>query len=148
MARFDYFQLERDIQTKLQADAGLAGVTILVEENVSFFENDHVIIHLKRREVPDEMQSFSAGTRMRMLLRLELVCVSFAFELAVARENRDDLVGKVELALMGDRQFSNSLQVNSSWIEGGEFEDGTTGEKQLYSLATIDLVVDVVAINT
>ena len=145
MARLDYYQIELDMQTALKANAGLAGVTVDVERDVNFGESDSVVIYLRRRDAPSGMQAMNAGTRTRFLVHIELYCMSCHLEMATARRNRDNLLGKVELACMADRTFANA-QVATSWIEGGEFEDGRGGTG-FYSLGTIRVVLDASAIS-
>jgi len=59
-------------------------------------------------------------------------------------EQRDDLIGKVEIALMKERTLNGT--VNSSWLEGGEFLSGPdpTGN-QFMSGASVMLIADVTA---
>lgn len=151
MARLDYYTIELNIQTVLQAAAALSGVTVEVEHDVNFNEGDHVLIKLARREAPASMQGLSAGTRTRMLVHFELYCMSCHLNVPQARQNRDNLIGNVENVLMADRTFSNS-QIATSWFEGGEFEEGQARGaagigSTFYSLGTIHLVVDATASN-
>ncbi len=122
MARVDYYGIAKAIQSQLQADSNLADVTVLVEEELTMSRGNVVIIYLDRREAPDDLQTLSAGTRTRFNLFFSIWCFHFGFEKALAIEARDDLLGKVELALMSDPTFSNN--VSSSWITGGDFDNG------------------------
>lgn len=119
MARIDYFAIEQAIKAQLEADATLAGVIVEIEQELSWFENDLVMIYLERRDTPAEIQTISAGQRTTFDLRFALWCWHFGLDAATSHERRDDLVGKVELALMRDR----TLQATVDWfhIEGGEF---------------------------
>ena len=122
MARVDYYSIEQAIRTQLLADAGLSNITVTIEEELSFQRGDIIAIFLDRRDAPAEEQTLSAGTHIRMHLKFSIWCFHFGLVVADSIERRDDLLGKVELALMRDRTFSGA--VNSSWITGGEFQTG------------------------
>jgi hypothetical protein len=143
MAVIDYYQIEKDIAAQLSADARLSGVTIAVEEEPEFSEGKFVVIYLINREAPAEMQSISANQRVRMAVSYVLVCAAAGLELAAAMEDRDDLIGNVELSLMANTTFSNA-QVISSYLSGGEFENSRNGDDGLFNASgEVELVVDV-----
>jgi len=146
MARVDYFSIETAIKTILDADADLAGVAILIEEELTVQRGNVVGIYLDDRDASDPDQSLSAGTRTRFNVRFSIWCWHFGVgrDRRVPMEQRDDLVGKVEIALMKERTLNDT--VNMSWLEGGEFLSGPdpTGN-QFMSGASIILVADVVA---
>tara|TARA_Y100000310_G_scaffold279946_1_gene299384 strand:+ start:176 stop:622 length:447 start_codon:yes stop_codon:yes gene_type:complete len=148
MARVDYYQIEKDIKTQLEADADLASVSVRIEEEPEFVMGDHVIIYLLGREAPEDMQSISAGTETRYLVTFSIMCFSTGLQLEQLLERRDDLLSQVELALMSNRKFANA-QIQSSWLQGGEFENSRNGDEGLFNAgAEIELVVDVTAIQT
>ena len=121
MARIDYFAIEQQIQTVLQAAADLAGVMVTVEEELLFGAETTpwVGIYLDRRDALAASQSLSGGQQTRYRLRFSIWCWEYHLEsLAKALELRDDLIGKVEIALMGNRTLSGT--VITSWLEGGE----------------------------
>lgn len=150
MARVDYFQIEKEIQTVLKDDADLAGVAVLIEEELTFAEGNIILIELDRRDAPDDLQSISAGQRTRFLLQISLWCWGFGYERERAMEQRDDLLGKVEVALLKHRaaQPGNAFggEVTSFWMQGGDFENRrTTDSDRFLSGASIDLICDVTA---
>lgn len=123
MARVDYYGIESAVKTLLEADSALTGVAVGIEEEVPFREASAlcVEIYATRRDAPAEMQPIRAGKTTRFLLRLSIWCWAYSLEsVSKACQLRDDLMGKVEIALMGDHGLGAT--VNSSWQEGGEFE--------------------------
>lgn len=148
MARVDYFQIEKEIQKVLQADADLEGVAVLVEEELTFAQDNTVLIELNRRDAPDDKQSLSAGQRTRYDLALSIWCWGFGFERETAMENRDDLLGKVEVALLEHRATGNNLngEITAFWLRGGEFENRrSTDSDRFLSGAEIEMICDVTA---
>ena len=146
MARVDYFGIEEAIKSILDADADLAGVEVLIEEELTIQRGNVVGIYLDDRDAPNEDQSLSAGTRTRFNVRFSIWCWHFGVgrDRRVPMEQRDDLIGKVEIALMKERTLNDT--VNSSWLEGGEFLSGPdpTGN-QFMSGASVMLIADVTA---
>ena len=146
MSRVNYFEIENQIRAVLAAATDLAGVTILVEEEIAVQRGNVVGIYLDDRSAPSELQSISAGTRTRLLVQFSIWCWHFGIgrDRRPTMQARDDLVGKVEIALMGNRNLNST--VNTSWLEGGEFISGPdpTGD-QFMSGAQVRLTVDVTA---
>ena len=146
MSRVDYFTIEEAIKSILDADAIVSAKAILIEEELVFERGNIIGIYLDDRQAPDELQSISAGTRTRFLVSFSLWCWHFGVgrDRRVPMEQRDDLLGNVEIALMKVRNLNDT--VNTSWLLGGEFLSGPdpTG-KQFMSGAQIILVADVTA---
>jgi hypothetical protein len=121
MAAIDYYGLEQAIKTRLEAYAPLAGVRVLIEEPMQSALADTgniVCVYLESR-VPHGSQFLANGEQTRFLIRFSIWVASFHMEgMAAALEARDDLIGKVELALMADRTLGSN--VDTSWLEGGE----------------------------
>ena len=144
MARVDYFNIEEQIKTILDDDADLSDVDILIEEEISVQRGNVIGIYLDERDAPDDEQSLSAGTRTRFNVRFSIWCWHFGIgrDRRVPMQQRDDLVGKVEIALMKKRTLNDT--VNMSWLEGGEFLSGPdpTGN-QFMSGASVILVANV-----
>jgi len=146
VARVDYFAIETQIKTILDAEASLSGTSVLIEEELTFERGNIVGIFLDDREAPEELQSLSAGTRTRFLVTFSIWCWHFGVgrDRRVPMEQRDDLVGNVEIALMKERTLNGT--VNMSWLAGGEFLSGPGETKnQFMSGAQIILIVDVTA---
>jgi hypothetical protein len=124
MARVDYYALEEEIKVILDADptVGVAGVPVRVEESVMFAAESTpaVYIYLDRRDAPAELQTLRAGSSTDFALRFSLWVWAYSLDgVKIASQIRDDLMGKVEVALMGNRTLND--KVRTSWIEGGEF---------------------------
>ena len=145
MARVDYFGIEAAIQDILQADANLSGVQVLVEPAMVHQEGDVVAIYVDRRSAPADLQTISAGTRTRFLVSFSLWCYHMNLDVPTALQKRDDLMGKVEVALMAVNRNLNST-VNMSWLEGGEFLNGQSENNDIFMAGgEIQLIADVTA---
>lgn len=147
MARVDYFAIEQAIQQVLLADEDLRDrVTVLVEAGVTPEREPLVVIHLDRREAPANLQTLSAGTTTHLRLRFSILCYSYALEVAELMRLRDDLTGKVEVALMRNPTFNGAVEL--SWLEGGEFETPAKSDEGFAMWAEVALVADVTARTT
>lgn len=144
MARIDYFDIEDSLADVLRADATLSGVLVQVEERIVLQDGDFVDIFLDEREAPEE-QPIAAGKITRYELRLSVWCFGYALDLREAGRRRDELLGKVEIALMKNRQWHS--QIGQSWSGGGRFDNRQNEETGgLLSGAEIRLVADVKAV--
>lgn len=139
MARVDYYALEQAIADHLRKESELEGVRVEIEKQIDFgVDSDAVFIYLDRRDAPAEEQRLSAGTRTDFLLTFSLWCLAFHLDsVAAASELRDDLLGRVEVALMRDRTFGGLA--GTAWLEGGEFD--TLEDNGFLSAAEVRLVV-------
>ena len=77
MARIDYYAIEEEIQTILKADPSLAGINVLIEEDLSLSDADQVGIYLDRRDAPEENQRIAAGKRTDYTLFFSIVARAF-----------------------------------------------------------------------
>lgn len=150
MARVDYFDLENTIKSILEADSSLSGVTITVEGEVpgggvGLFP--YVGIHIERRD-PHGGQPLAAGQRTRLNLKFAIWCWEYSLEsVAKAIQLRDDLVGKVEVALMKNRTINN--KVACIWLDGGRLPSGKDPESNGWlSAGEIIVIADVTASTT
>jgi len=135
------------IAERIRNDAAIAEekIPVAVEEELSASSGRQVIVYLIGREAPRERQSISAGTRTRFLVRFSIMCYAFALQFPRAMELRDDLLGRVEVALMKEPRTFGRAEVFSSWLDGGEFENarGEAGTVSFMSCAEVSLVVEV-----
>jgi hypothetical protein len=152
VARVDYFAIEEAFQEILEDDAELQGVRVKIEEELSFEFGDVVLIDLESRDAPPDQQTLSAGQRTRYNLLLSFWCYGAHLEVKKASEKRDDLTGKVEIALMKHMTIpaDSPLEalVNGFWLLGGDFEtrqEATNG--RFFSGAQIQVNCDVTAIS-
>lgn len=119
MARIDYYGVISEIRDILKADETLSGVQVTVEGNPPLDSGPWIAIYLTRREAP-EGQPLAVGTRTRMRLRVSIWCWQFSLESSEeASRLRDDLISKVEIALMGNRTIND--KVAYLFLEGGQF---------------------------
>ncbi|HEV8639643.1 MAG TPA: hypothetical protein VGV13_00915 [Methylomirabilota bacterium] len=145
MARVDYFAIEQAIQTVLKAAPDLSGTQVVIEEELQFGSEatPRVGIYLMRRDAPSGLQALAAGQQTRFLVRFEIRCAAYSLDaVATAISLRDDLVGKVEVALMASRSLNGT--VISSWLEGGDLPSAQTGDGWT-SRGDVILIADVKA---
>ena len=148
MARVNYYDIQNEIKEILELDQTLAGINIQIEEPTRFQHGGYVIIHLDRREAPDEDQFIDAGQSTRFDVFFNVVCIQTSMSsLASAMRARDDLMGKVEVALMKVRDLNNKASVQ--WLGGGPFESGQIeGMKGSAAQGTIEMLVKVTGTTT
>lgn len=137
MARLDYYAIEEAIKCVIEDALPDVRVEIETEVGVAPDQEGAVYIYLDRRDAPASEQRLAAGTRTDFLVRFSIWCLDADFEsVAAASRRRDELTGRVEVALMADRSLKNT--VPSSWLEGGEFL--TIGDNGFVSGAEIVLI--------
>lgn len=118
MAKVDYYGIVNEVGNILNADAELLGVQVTIEDEPPLDSGPWVAVYLESR-TPTVGQSMSAGTRTRFQLRMTVWCWQFSIEsTARAAQLRDELVGKVEIALMKNRTLND--KVGSIWLDGGQ----------------------------
>lgn len=124
MARIDYHAIGQAIQTVLQADAALAGVKVIVEEDVltSPEEAPWVGIYIADRESAGA--PIAAGTQQRFTVRYEIWCFDYRLDIPSAAQARDDLLGKVEVALLKTPTLNGNVTMMA--ITGGAFDSART----------------------
>lgn len=143
MSRIDYWGIEQAIATIIKAAVPRASV--IVEEELDFAEGDVVGIYLDQRSAPAELQSLSAGTRLREQLAFKIWCWHFGFgkDRSMAMQSRDALIGDVETALMANNNLNSTA--NFSYILGGEFINGPEPTDRGFAAGgTVDLLVDAI----
>lgn len=122
MAKIDYDAVRAAIRDRVSDQVPSA--TVRVEENLQWGAEvvPYVGVYLDRRTAPDDRQALSAGTTTRYLIEFVLWVVHFHFSSPrEAVKFRDDALGDVEVALIGDRTLGGL--VNYLWLTGGELLD-------------------------
>lgn len=126
MPKIDYYSIESELSEILKADATLDGVHITVEDNTDMEGGSWVGIFLLGRELT-EGQPLAMSTRIRYRLNFLILCWDYSLDsIADAIQKRDDLIGKVEIALLKNPTINNL--VNYSFLEGGELESAQLEE--------------------
>ena len=146
MPRIGYYAILRELQAVLQAEPTLNGVSVAIEGQG--LVNDlapWVNLRLDRRDAPPNEQYLAAGQRQRYFLRVLITCAQYALDLGEASRLRDELIGSVEVVLMGNRTV-NGL-ITTSWLEGGGF-DLTALDAGFMANGDILMVADVSASTT
>jgi hypothetical protein len=149
MAAADYWALEVGIKAAL--DAALPSQqsptpTVTIEEEFKPVDS-WIGIFAVSRAAPSDVQSLSAGTKTRFIVRIELWCWRFGMSRPDAMRLRDSLVGDTELALMVDRTFGGAC--STSWLEGGQMmvqDDPASG--RFLAGGSIILIADMTATTT
>jgi len=127
VARIDYFLVEQEIQKVIKEDATIvsAGVVhVVVEEDVVTSPEmcPWVGIYIADRESAGS--PITAGQQQRFRVRYEVWCYEHAMDVPEASRLRDDLIGKVEVALLKKPTLNG--KVTSMLITGGTFDSGRT----------------------
>lgn len=155
MAAIDYKgirdALEDILSAKTAADEPLDGARVYIEEEPQFglSDNPAIAVFLDTRTAPDGEQSISRGTRTRLHLRGTLWVVAFSLDsYRKACDERDALLGQVELILMANRTLNE--KVSTLWLNGGElFSARNPQQESAYvSVGEVIMTMDVSAINT
>lgn len=127
MARIDYFAIEEEIQKVLKEDATIVslGATVVVEEDVvtSPEQCPWIGIYIADRESAGS--PITAGQQQRFRVRYEVWCFDHHMEVPEASKLRDELLGKVEVALLKKPTLNG--KVTSMLITGGAFDSGRVG---------------------
>jgi hypothetical protein len=127
VARIDYFAIEQEIQKILKEDATLVGagvVLVVVEEDVVTIPEmcPWVGVYIADRESAGS--PITAGQQQRFRVRYEVWCFEHAMDVPEASKLRDDLIGKVEVALLKKPTLNG--KVTTMMITGGTFDSGRT----------------------
>jgi hypothetical protein len=118
--RIDYWGLEEEVKAILDTELVDGHVDIEREFQFASESTPWVGIYLDRRDAPASLQPLAAGKQTRMLVRLRLDCRAYSLEsIARASQFRDELIGRVEVALMKHRDLNG--KATASWLEGGSF---------------------------
>ena len=128
MARVDYYGLLETMRELLDGDPSLGGVHFAIEEEMPAGPDEvpWVGISITGREAPGDIQRIAAGQRTRFVVTFSLWCWAYDIESkAAAIRNRDDLLGRVEIALMRPDVRTLRDQVDFGYIEGGSLTTGT-----------------------
>jgi len=127
VARVDYWKIEQEIAEIIRTQVPNVFVTVERELLFGMETAPWIGVYLDRRDAPPELQSLSAGTRTRFRLRFMVLVWCFSLEYERSFEERDEVLSKVEVALMGHRTL-NEL-VKSSWLEGGDMSTRVPPER-------------------
>lgn len=119
----NYRDVVRGIAAQLSASSLLTGVRVLIDQDPVFGLPDDggraIVVEPMRRR-PSSGQSMAAGRRLRSRFSVVISAVGFdltSYEAAAAK--RDDMIDKIEQAIMTDRSISNT--VANLEIQGGDF---------------------------
>jgi hypothetical protein len=124
MSAIDYHGIGVEIKNVLEADSNFAAVTVAEPGIYPTFDpqgnKDSVYIYLESRTAADGIQRIRAGTSTDEIVTFVIWSFSWhADKISEAEKFRDQLVGRVELALMGNRTLNS--KVKTSWLRGGKF---------------------------
>jgi len=123
MARILYFAIEEAIRDILKADNNLKDDMVVIEEEppTNIDLGRWIGIYLERRD--PIAGSIAAGKRQRLQMTFAIWCAASHMEsVAQACQERDKLMGQVEIALLGDTNKTLNSTVQRFELGGGEFE--------------------------
>ena len=148
MAAVDYHGVMVSLKAILEADASLAGVPVFIEQEPAFDvigAGKAIVIVFDGRQTPGDLQPMAAGKRTRFHARYGIWSVGFGQSYEEAAQNRDNLLGAVDLVLMNNRTVSGKLA--HAWIDGGACVP-VQNSQGLAALAETVLVGEATAIAT
>ncbi len=140
--RVDYYSILTAIRDAIIRDTEVERHDPAITQRVYierplFLEPPAIFVYRDRRDAVEGNQRISFGQRVDYDLQISIWCMEGDFESAEAASRRcDDLLGKVEVALLADRTLGNT--VNTIILTGGEFVSGE--DNGFYSAAEIALV--------
>lgn len=154
MAAIDYYGVATSLKAIFDADVTLGAaappVMTVIEEEIMFGVADNITmiaIYMDRRD-PHPQQSLAMGTRQRYLLQLSLWCIAFNIgSLREAINERDTLMGKVEIATMNINNRTISGKASSSWLGGGEMFSAKNPKGGFVAVGEVLLTADVQAVG-
>ena len=146
MGRINYTAILQGTKDTIANDTNVRDLQATVEiarAVVPISASPHVNVFEMGRD--PTTQHIAAGTKVRYLYKWQVVVSAFSaagFEDAMAQ--RDELLGYVELALMGDRSLGGSLTSRQLQILGGAMQS-QPGDNGFWSQGAIDLAAEVSA---
>ncbi len=123
MGRIPYFAIQQAIRDTIKADNNLKDDMIVIEEEppTSTEPGRWIGVYLERRD--PVAGSIAAGRRQRLQMTFAIWCAASHMEsVAQACQERDKLMGQVEIALLGDTNKTLNGTVQRFELGGGEFE--------------------------
>ncbi len=148
MGAIDYHGIKVAIKEMLEDDADLNAplpLNVFVEPDMQFAaeETPWVGIYAENRNAADSDQPLGAAQIVRYTHTLKLIVAFLGFDsLAETTRIRDDVLGRIEIALMKDRTLKGT--VVTSWPIGGEM-GFAINEGSFMAVAELMLNADVCA---
>ena len=142
----DYWGIREACAAVLRDDPDMFGVTVQVEEEfmLSAEQAPVVVVYLEDRIAEPAEQRISAGMRTDFQLHFNIWCGDCDFGgLPLAIKKRDDLIGKVEVALMRQRTLNGA--VGKLWLNGGQLYDARTNDAGFLAWGEVRLTASVIA---
>lgn len=148
MAGIDYNAVVDALKLHLESDTDMRALNVYVgielDVDTIFERLPSVVLYFDRREAPEEIQGLYAGQQTRYLLYFSVWAWHGSLEsIEQAARFRNDLLSKLELALMRDRTLGGA--VDKLWYEGGTMLSAERDEGDFVMGAETIVVVDVTA---
>lgn len=143
--RIDYYDILQAVRTAIVSDAEVERHNPELTQRVYIerpltLEGPSIFIYRERRDAPAEEQRISQGRRVDYDFSVTVWCLEVDFDSVEKASRRcDNLLGKVELALLNDRTLGGTVAYH--WITGGEFTSGE--DNGFFSAAEIALTARV-----
>lgn len=149
MGRINYTAILKGIEQVLRNDGDVIAFNadVLIQKPVPTTLTEPVINVFEDRRDPTPGQDIAVGTRKRYTIRWAVWVTCFSSNsYADAAEQRDELLGKVEIALMKNRTLDGVLPNASLDIQGGELgRGGPAGDVGFIAQSTLVVTAEAVA---
>lgn len=142
-ARLNVYTTLEAVETLLKATEGLEA-DIIVGDEISFGRERALAVICNGYRAPQAEQMLAAGLRARLKLDISVWCFGMALNSREAMEHRDDLLGRVMLALMADRTLGGTVgyhELTDGEADSGVLEQGHVSAGEVRILADITVEV-------
>lgn len=148
MARISYTATLKAIKQVIEEDPDVRRLEPRVEANAPIpvdLDKPFIAVYEGRRD-PSGGQDLAAGTRTRYVVTYEVQVHCFSAESqADAGEQRDEVLGTVEIALMRKRSLGGALDDSSLMLRGGPLGGGAGPQGGFISSGGLSISVEAVA---
>lgn len=142
MARIDYADLKNELAQILSAAPTLADIAFTVDDDIRLDSfGCSANIEMVRRDHTAPAQSLSAGQRQRYYVTTVVTVVAVGIDRQAAIEQRDDVIGEIEVVLMRNRTLND--KVGTLFLQGGELFllKDTSDQSEGYFVAVGEIIV-------
>lgn len=145
MARIRYYDYLKAIQDVLDADADLQGLHIKIEIGkavITAAQTPHINVTEISRE--PLRPAIAAGTLSRYRVRWKITVSTFsAAGFEDAMQQRDEVLGITEIAMMKSRDLGGILSAKQLTLEGGSLQSAPGEAGGFWAQADIDLSAEI-----
>ena len=142
MAAIDYDDIKNELAEILRLNANLRDLEITIDEDIRLDSfGTSLNIEMLRRDSSAPAQSLAGGQKQRYYLTVVISVIAVALERQQAVKSRDSIIGKVEVAVMGNRTLNG--KVNTAILQGGELLllKNTSSDSDGYYVAAGEVII-------